>query len=128
MIVALCDIRQEAKMLVRDYRDVQAQETGLDGVTVRWVISVPEGAPNFAMRVFEVQPGAVTPHHQHPWEHEVFVVAGTGEALGEDGVHPLSPGTTVFVPPMEKHQFRNTGDEVLRFICVIPTVPEALPQ
>jgi mannose-6-phosphate isomerase-like protein (cupin superfamily) len=26
----------------------------------------------------------------------------------------------VFVPPNEEHQFTNTGDEVLRFVCLIP--------
>ncbi len=115
-------------MLVRDYREVPLQDAGVEGVKVRWVISVPEGAPTFAMRVFDVEPGASTPHHQHPWEHEVFVLEGSGEVIGENGVFQISHGTTVFVPPNEKHQFRNTGNEVLRFICVIPTVPEALPK
>ncbi len=26
----------------------------------------------------------------------------------------------VYVPPGEKHQFRNTGSESLTFICVVP--------
>ena len=33
---------------------------------------------------------------------------------------PIEPGTVVFVPPDEAHGFFNTGDAVLRFICVIP--------
>jgi mannose-6-phosphate isomerase-like protein (cupin superfamily) len=36
----------------------------------------------------------------------------------------LEPGYTVFVPPMEEHQFTNTGDEVLRFVCLIPLMEQ----
>jgi quercetin dioxygenase-like cupin family protein len=35
-------------------------------------------------------------------------------------VHPLQPGTVVFVAPNEVHQFRNTGAQMLRFLCLIP--------
>jgi mannose-6-phosphate isomerase-like protein (cupin superfamily) len=31
----------------------------------------------------------------------------------------LEPGYAVFVPRMEEHQSSNTGDEVLRFVCLI---------
>ena len=34
---------------------------GIPGVSVRWVIGKEDEAPNFAMRVFDVQPGAATP-------------------------------------------------------------------
>jgi mannose-6-phosphate isomerase-like protein (cupin superfamily) len=33
-------------------------------------------------------------------------------------------GSSIFVPPMEEHQFTNTGDEVLRFVCLIPLMDE----
>ena len=115
-------------MLIRDYRDVPAQEIpGLPGVTVRWAISTPEGAPNFAMRIFEVQPGYASPLHSHDWEHEIFVLAGSGVANNGHEETPIAAGSTIFVPPNATHQFRNTGESVLRFLCMIPTVPEALP-
>jgi quercetin dioxygenase-like cupin family protein len=72
------------------------------------------------MRVFEVQPGASTPWHTHEWEHEVFVLAGKGEAVASNGKTPIAPGAAVFVAPGEQHQFVNSGTEVLRFICCIP--------
>jgi len=104
-------------MKVRNYREVEAEPAeGMPGVTVRWVISEKEGAPNFAMRIFEVEPGAETPFHVHPWEHEVFILAGTGLARSEEGEVPIQEGDTVFIPPNERHQFINNGDAVLRFI------------
>ncbi|MDI6856872.1 MAG: cupin domain-containing protein [Dehalococcoidia bacterium] len=106
-------------MKVQDYRDVTAREE-LPGVTLRVVISEEDGAPNFIMRVFEVQPGASTPWHTHDWEHEVFVLAGEGQAVSAGGRTPIEPGSVVFVAPNEQHQFVNAGSDVLRFICCIP--------
>lgn len=106
-------------MKVQDYRDVAARDE-LPGVTLRVVISEEDGAPNFIMRVFEVQPGASTPLHAHDWEHEVFVLAGDGRAVAGDGSTPIGPGSVVFVAPGDQHQFVNSGSDVLRFICCIP--------
>lgn len=108
-------------MIVKDQNDVEPQVAeGLEGVSLRWVIGKQDGAPRFAMRVFEVQPGKATPHHQHWWEHEVYVLAGNGIVKGAEGDRPIKEGSVVFVPGDEMHQFVNTGDEVLRFICAIP--------
>jgi quercetin dioxygenase-like cupin family protein len=108
-------------MIARHYTDAKLEKsTEAEGVSLRIVIGEKEGAPNFVMRVFDVQPGASSPRHSHEWEHEVFVLSGKGKVYGGGREVPLSPGYTVFVPPMEEHQFTNTGDDVLRFICVIP--------
>jgi quercetin dioxygenase-like cupin family protein len=104
---------------IRDFRDVEA-EAAVPGVTLRVVIGPAQGAPFFNMRVFEVQPGHATPHHSHWWEHEVFVLTGQGAVRTEQGEVTIGHGSTVFVPGGEMHQFRNTGDEVLRFICLVP--------
>lgn len=108
-------------MIVRDYRDADLRASeDVEGVTMRWVIRKEDGAPHFAMRVIEVQPGRATPHHQHCWEHEVFVLSGQGVVWGKDGERPIREGSVVFVPGEETHQFLNTGSQVLRFICLIP--------
>jgi quercetin dioxygenase-like cupin family protein len=96
------------------------QEEGAKGATVRWLISRPEGAPNFAMRLFELQPGGSTPLHSHAWEHEVFVLAGSAEIWFEKGPVRASSGDAVLVIPDEQHQFRNTGQSVARFLCMVP--------
>ncbi|HEY75795.1 MAG TPA: cupin domain-containing protein [Thermoflexia bacterium] len=106
-------------MLSRNYRDVPP-EPAEEGISIRWVISKPEGAPNFAMRVIEFAPGAVFEQHQHPFEHEIFVLEGEGIAMGPDGEVEMRPGVVLYIPPDEPHGYRNTGEGVLRFICVIP--------
>jgi quercetin dioxygenase-like cupin family protein len=32
----------------------------------------------------------------------------------------FGPGSVVFVPPDEEHQFQNTGPEIVKFICLVP--------
>lgn len=96
------------------------QMEGAHGCQVRWLLGEREGAPNFAMRQFEVAPGGYTPKHSHPYEHEVFVLEGQGEVLEGNVAHPLKAGDAVFVRPDEIHQFRNTGSAALRFLCLIP--------
>jgi quercetin dioxygenase-like cupin family protein len=111
-------------MKVVHYTDIEAEEAdeGAFKVKVRWVISKEMGAPNFAMRVFEIETGGYSPLHSHSWEHEVFILEGEGVAVGQDGEKKFRPGDAVFVAPNEKHQFRNTGKKLVRFICVVPHV------
>jgi quercetin dioxygenase-like cupin family protein len=110
-------------VLVRKAIDVQQDDVdaeGATGVKIRWLITKEDGAPNVAMREFELAPGGRTPHHAHGWEHEVYVLAGEGVVVGEAGESELKAGVVVFVPPNEKHTFKNTGAEPLRFLCLVP--------
>ena len=93
---------------------------GASGCSVRILVGERDEAPNFVMRHFEVQPGGHTPRHQHPYEHEVYVLDGSGEVYEGDQVHSLRAGDVVFVKPDEVHQFRNTGDAPMKFLCLIP--------
>ncbi|MBU0704351.1 MAG: cupin domain-containing protein [Chloroflexi bacterium] len=108
-------------MLSRDYLEVSEEPVG-ENKSVRWVIGKPEGAPNFAMRVIEFQPGAIFETHQHPYEHEIFVLEGEGVAQEPGGEIEMRPGVALYVPPDEPHGYRNSGAKPLRFICVIPHV------
>ncbi len=110
-------------MLVLDYRGVRQDDVDVDGaagVKIRWIVTKDDGAPNFALREFELAPGGHTPYHGHDWEHEVFILEGEGAVAGEKGEFSLQPGAVVFVPPNEKHSFTNTGKSSLRFLCIVP--------
>jgi quercetin dioxygenase-like cupin family protein len=93
---------------------------GAQGCQVRWLVTEQDGAPTFAMRQFEVAPGGCTPRHHHAYEHEVYVLEGQGVVYEGDRPQPLTAGDVVLVKPDEVHQFRNTGEGPLRFLCLIP--------
>lgn len=110
-------------MKVKASRQVESAPVEMEGAvdcTVRWLVSESDGAPNFAMRQFEVAPKGYTPKHHHPYEHEVFVLEGEGVVLEGKKQHPLAAGDVVFVAPDEVHQFRNTGSVPLKFLCLVP--------
>lgn len=93
---------------------------GADGCAYRVLLSRRDGAPNFAMRLFEVAAGGHTPLHEHPYEHEVFILDGAGVVWRDGADVAIKPGDVLFVPAGEKHQFRNTGTRTLKFLCLIP--------
>ena len=106
-------------MYVKDYREIPSEPGGADGLTIRWVINASQGATNFAMRVFELEPGKESPFHKHENEHEAFVLEGDGELETSDGKAELKTGSVIFIQAQESHRFRNTGKDVMRFIDVI---------
>jgi len=113
-------------MQVFHYDTVKAQdaEEGATKTTIRWLITKEMGAQNFAMRLFEMEPGGHSPLHTHPWEHEVFILEGEGHLFDGSKAVPFSAGDVVFIPGNEQHQFKNTGQKVLRFLCLIPYMKE----
>lgn len=110
-------------MIVRAGDSVDAQPVqmeGASGVRMRMLIGQDDGAPNFAMRQFVVEPGGHTPYHHHPYEHEVYVLQGEGIVKENDIEKPIRAGDCIFVPSDELHQFVNTGSTPLQFICLVP--------
>jgi quercetin dioxygenase-like cupin family protein len=93
---------------------------GAKAVSIRVLISKEDSAPNFAMRMFEVQPGGQTPLHRHPHEHEVFILEGAGTFVHEGENHPMVKEDVIFVPGNDEHCFKNTGNSLLRFLCIVP--------
>ncbi len=110
-------------MKIRNAETVEAKQVEMEGaedVTMRMLIGPDDKAPTFNMRLFEVAPGGYTPRHTHDWEHEVYVLAGKGVVLENGQDKPIIAGNCIYVPPNEDHQFRNTGGENLKFLCLVP--------
>ena len=109
-------------MLIRRPDETPGTPVDLDGVKdveMRMMVGRADGAPNFSMRHFTVQPGGHTPHHSHNYEHEVVIVEGEGEVEYDGDVHPIRAGDVLFVEPNVTHQFR-TGGSTLKFMCLVP--------
>jgi quercetin dioxygenase-like cupin family protein len=110
-------------MIVKSLREttpVPVEADGAVNAVKRLLIGSGDGAPHFSMRMFDIAPGGCSPRHSHNFEHEIYVVSGSGalSAAGEE--HLLHPGTSVFIAPGEEHQLQNRGTDTLRFLCIVP--------
>lgn len=113
-------------MKIQNFRDVQGVEPA-PGAFMRILAGPEEGAPSFVMRLFDLEPGGGTPHHDHAWEHELFVVEGKGVLKSANSERPIAEGDAIMVLPNEQHGILNTSDRLLRVICVVPLVDGKMP-
>ena len=110
-------------MLIRHSEAMPGTPVAMDGaalVSMKLLVGRADGAENFAMRHFTVEPGGHTPRHQHNYEHEVLILRGEGTVEDEGTLHAIAAGDALYVEPNRVHQFVNTGDGPLEFICLVP--------
>ncbi|HEU67689.1 MAG TPA: cupin domain-containing protein [Candidatus Acetothermia bacterium] len=116
-------------VIVKEMSEVPAMDvshgTEVVGAMKRVLIGPADHAPTFAVRLFTLAPGGHTPFHSHPFEHGVIVLRGAGTVLTAMGPRAIGEGSVVFVPPGERHQFRNAGSIPLQFLCIVPVGVEA---
>jgi quercetin dioxygenase-like cupin family protein len=113
----------DAQAKVVHYTDVPAQTFGdsAPGTSIRWLIDDDhDGAPVYALRMIEIEPGGNSPQHSHPYEHENFVVEGKGRLMITGKWYDLQAGDVAFVPAGVLHQYANAGDSTFKFLCGIP--------
>ncbi len=94
---------------------------GVAGAIKQVPVGKVDGAPNFSIRVFTLEPGGHTPHHSHDTEHLNYILEGSGEVVDGDTPKEVAKGDFLLVKPNEKHQYRNTGDVPLVFMCMVPS-------
>jgi len=111
----------EEKPVIGHINDVKEEDvTGAKNTKIQWLIHKDVGAKRFAMRRFTIKRGGEIPKHAHPWEHEIYILSGTGVIGIGDKEYTVSEDMFIYVPPNVEHWYKNTGDEDFVFICVIP--------
>jgi len=115
-------------MIVKQSGTVRADPVTMPGIkdtTIRWLISKFDSAPNFALRMFTIAPGGRIPLHDHPWEHEIFILSGSGTAFTDERRAKMAKGDAILVPGNEPHGYENDGSDDLVFLCIIPNSGDA---
>ena len=107
------------------YASLYPPDKEMKGVSIRWLIGDAEGAHNFALRYFEIEPGGWSSLDQHTHDHGVVILRGQGNVLIGGAETQVSFGDVVYIPPREVHQLRNSGEEPLGFLCVVPAREES---
>ena len=107
--------------LIRRRNEIEYEAVGAaDGMEKGVLIADEHGAPNFAIRRFELEPGAEVPKHTNEVEHEQYVLEGEYTVgIGEEE-YPVSAGDSLLIPAGIVHWYRNEGDEPGAFICAVP--------
>lgn len=89
-------------------------------VTKQVIIGPEDGAKKYAIRYFEVAPGGYTSLDNHKHDHGIFILRGKGRVLLGKEKYKIGFGDAIYISSNETHQFENTGDQPLAFLCVIP--------
>ncbi len=113
-------------MKILNCSDLEAKDAGkgTSKLTVKWLIAKETGAEHFAMRLFEMEPDGHSPLHNHPRDHEIFILEGEGVAFDGTKEKRIKAGDAIFIPQNEKHQLRNNSKKTLRLLCLIPYIEE----
>jgi len=98
---------------------------GAKGVLKKTLLGPKEGWQDYVMRLFELSPGGCSPKHTHPWPHIAFIISGSG-TISIDGVEEKVTGDSyAYIPAGTTHQYTNSADSVMRFICIVPPEGDA---
>ena len=103
-----------------DTRTRMYQNDSVNQVSETWMIGKKEGAQNFAFRYYLIEPGGFSKKEQHPHDHGILVLQGSGEVFIDEEISTIGRGDIIYIPPDVLHQLSNTGEGPLGFLCVIP--------
>ena len=75
---------------------------------------------NYSLAHATVHPGQTTWNHRLTGASEVYYIIQGQGVMHIDGEEcPVEAGAAVYIPPGSRQFIRNTGEEELRFICMV---------
>ena len=97
-------------MKVIHHKDVPLENFS-GGATYQTLVGDEHGSTPVRTGIQVSPPGYATPDHSHPYVEVITVLEGAAEGWceGHDGPVDLVPGTTLVIPPNQRHGFRVTG-------------------
>ena len=95
-------------------------EPAADGLRKGVLIAEAQGAPNFAIRRFTLEPGGRVPRHTNAVEHEQYVLAGEYVVGIGETEYTVGEGDSLLIPAGTVHWYRNEGEAPGAFLCVVP--------
>ncbi len=111
----------DEKIIIGHISEVKEEDVeGAKLTKIQWLIHKENGAKRYAMRRFTIKRGGEIPKHKHPWEHEIYILSGSGVVGIGDKEYNVSEDMFLYIPPNVEHWYRNDGDEDWVFLCIIP--------
>ncbi|MBC9985077.1 MULTISPECIES: cupin domain-containing protein [Haloferax] len=113
--------------VVKRSADIEYEAVGAaDGMSKGVLVSEADGAPNFAIRRFVLDPGASVPKHTNEVEHEQYVLSGRYVVGIGDEEYEVEAGDSLLIPAGVVHWYRNESDEEGAFLCAVPNGDDAI--
>lgn len=109
-------------MLTGNIDEIKIENVEMEGsedAKIQWLITKKQGAFNYAMRRFILGKNGFIPKHQHPWEHEIYVLKGEGIIGAGTEEKKLGPNNFAYIPPDIPHWYKSSSAEWV-FLCIIP--------
>ena len=102
--------------VIRNYRSVYQP----GGVAAK-LISLEDHPTTCTMTYSVIEPGKTSAHHIHPWEHEVYILEGSGVVVCDGQEYPVREGDGIFIQGNVGHfTLNNRASGVIRRIEVNP--------
>lgn len=90
---------------------------------VYYTLMNPEkaGTKQLTLSYIEIRPGIKTIPSMHPNTEEAFYIArGRGTIKVGDQIREVQKGDAIFIAENLWHQFENTGNEPMEWLCIYP--------
>ena len=102
--------------IIRNFRNHYSPE----GTSAR-MIWLDDNPTTCTMTYSEITPDATSAHHIHPWEHEVYIIKGSGTLVCDGKEFPVKEGDGILIPgEVDHYTLNNGGDGVIRRIEINP--------
>ena len=104
--------------VIRNFRNMFTPE----GPSAR-LVWLDDNPPTCTMTYSEINPDKTSSHHIHPWEHEVYIIKGSGTLVCDGKNYPVKEGDAILIPGEVDHYTLNDGGQgVIRRIEINPLV------
>jgi quercetin dioxygenase-like cupin family protein len=77
------------------------------GIPSTRLISIDDKPPTCTMTYSVIEPGKTSTHHIHPWEHELYILEGSGVLVCDGKEYPIKEGDGIFIPEKVDHYTLN---------------------
>lgn len=89
------------------------------GTEMQVLLGPSDGASNFVMRRFVMEPGGGMPLHTNVVEHEQYVLRGGATVVIGGRVFEVTAGDAVYIPAGVPHSYSVT-EGPFEFLCLVP--------
>jgi quercetin dioxygenase-like cupin family protein len=117
----------DAEPVVKRAETIEYESVGAaEGMSKGVLVDASDGAPNFAIRRFVLEPGASVPKHTNEVEHEQYVLSGQYTVGIEGEEYEVAAGDSLLIPAGAVHWYRNDSEVEGTFLCAVPNGDDAI--